>query len=88
MAEPFMEAVMMNDEDEELQDLIDGGAVVDEPDWLGRTALIIAATEGLTEVVNILLENDAEADAVDQRGRSALIWASGNGSAEAGTSKL
>ena len=83
MAESFMEAVMMNDEDEELQDLIDGGAVVDGPDWLGRTALIIAATEGLTEVVNILLENDAEADAVDQRGRSALIWASGNGSAEA-----
>ena len=83
MAESFMEAVMMNDEDEELQDLIDGGAVVDEPDWLGRTALIIAATEGLTDAVNILLENEAEADAIDQHGRSALIWASGNGSAEA-----
>ena len=83
MREAFLQAVMDDDEDEELQELIEGGAIVDEPDWLGRTALILAAAAGMTGVMSILLEAGADPDATDQHGRSALLWASGGGWVEA-----
>ena len=83
MREAFLETVMNDDEDDELQELIDGGAIVDEPDWLGRTALILAAAAGMTGVMSVLLEAGAEPDATDYHGRSALLWASGGGWVEA-----
>ena len=83
MREAFLQAVMDDDEDEELQELIEGGAIVDEPDWLGRTALILAAAAGMTGVMSILLESGADPDAIDHHGRSALLWASGGGWVEA-----
>ena len=83
MREAFLQAVMDDDEDEELQELIEGGAIVDEPDWLGRTALILAAAAGMTGVMSILLEAGADPEATDQHGRSALLWASGGGWVEA-----
>jgi ankyrin repeat protein len=44
-------------------------------DEQGRTALILAATEGHTSTVKTLIANGADVKDTDQQGKTALIWA-------------
>lgn len=55
---------------------IEQGLDVDEADAGGRTPLMMAAFEGITEVVALLLEHGAELDRRDEAGRTALMYAS------------
>lgn len=51
-----------------IQNLLDQGMLVDEADYDGRTALHLAASEGHTSVVKLLLENKADVNPIDRRG--------------------
>ncbi len=55
---------------------LEQGLDVNKADPEGRTALMMAAFEGYTEVVEVLLDYDAEVDRRDGSGRTALIYAS------------
>ena len=55
---------------------LEQGLDVDRTDPNGRTALMMAAFEGYTEVVEVLLDHGAEVDRIDVSGRSALMYAS------------
>jgi hypothetical protein len=63
--------------------LLAKGAPVDEPDPLGRTALMYAASQGHADVVRQLLEAGARHEARDPDGNTALLLAANNGHAEA-----
>lgn len=52
------------------------GMDVNQSDADGRTALMMAAFEGYTEVVKLLLQSGAEVDLLDGAGRSAVLFAS------------
>lgn len=44
-------------------------------DYMGKTALIIAAAEQTSEMVSLLIKHKAEVNAIDNHGRSALMEA-------------
>ncbi len=52
------------------------GLDIDKTDPDGRTALMMAAFDGYTEVVDLLLDHDAEVDRRDDAGRTAIMYAS------------
>ena len=55
---------------------LEQGLDVNKTDPDGRTALMIAAFDGYTEVVDLLLDYDAEVDRSDGAGRTAMMYAS------------
>jgi ankyrin repeat protein len=52
---------------------------VNKPTFSGRTALHIAAEQGRTDIVSMLLGNGASPDVQDQDGATALYLAAGEG---------
>jgi ankyrin repeat protein len=55
---------------------LEQGLDVNQADANGRTALMVAAFEGYTEVVGFLLDHGAEVDRLDGAGRTAVMYAS------------
>jgi ankyrin repeat protein len=55
--------------------LLGAGADVNATDFLSRTPLIVASTNGHSQVVNFLLEHGALFEAKDVLGKTALHWA-------------
>jgi ankyrin repeat protein len=55
--------------------LAEYGAILDEKNNDGTTALIFASQNGNNEVVKVLLENGANPDLKDNNGKSALDYA-------------
>ena len=55
---------------------LEQGLDVNAADADGRTAMMMAAFEGYTEVVEVLLQYGAEVDRLDGAGRTALMYAS------------
>ena len=82
MRKALFEAVE-NDEEEELQELVEAGARVDDIDWQGRTALMHAAAQGLLGATETLLSLESSCEQQDHTGATALLWAAGNGEDEA-----
>ncbi len=61
---------------ERVRQSLDQGLDVDKAGPDGRTALMMAAFEGYTEVAEVLLDHGAEVDRIDVSGRTALMYAS------------
>ncbi|EFP81384.2 uncharacterized protein PGTG_07005 [Puccinia graminis f. sp. tritici CRL 75-36-700-3] len=57
---------------------------IEIPDAMGWTALIIAASAGITEVVSELIHAGANVNAVNQKGQTALHYAASKGRLEIG----
>jgi len=55
---------------------LEQGLDVNKADPDGRTALMMAAFDGYTEIVDLLLDYDAEVDRRDSAGRTATMYAS------------
>ena len=55
--------------------LLDRGADINVKDNDGRTALITAASGGMTDVVRVLLQRGADMDVEDHLGRTAGMYA-------------
>ena len=53
----------------------DQGILVDDTDELGRTALMFAAFNGHTDVIELLLANGADVNAQNDEGRTPLMFA-------------
>ena len=64
-------------ETERVKQLLDEGALLDEKDEDGDTALMLASLEGHTKVVQLLLDKGALLDAVDAREDTALLRLTG-----------
>ena len=58
-----------------LKKLLVNGAVADEQDTTGKTALMISAQRGDTEILKTLLQNNASVDLQDSEGSTAIISA-------------
>jgi hypothetical protein len=82
MRKALFEAVE-NEEEEELQELVEAGARVDDIDWQGRTALMLAAAQGSLGATETLLALDSSCEQQDHTGATALLWAAGSGHDEA-----
>ena len=54
---------------ERVKQLLDAGALLDEKDTDGDTALMLASLEGHTEVVKLLLDKGASVDEKDEGGK-------------------
>ena len=67
----------------EVQRLIAGGYDVNAKNYLGETALMIAAQNNSADVARLLLEAGADVKATDEYGNTALMWAAGNNSLDA-----
>ena len=82
---PLMLAARRRHAASTLRLLLDAGAEVDGTDQYGRTALMMAARQGLVENMRILLDAgaDANARASLRRGNTALELAARNGHGEA-----
>ena len=78
MRKALFEAVE-NEDEEELQELVEAGARVDDVDWQGRTALTHAAAQGSLGAIATLLSLEARCEQQDHTGATALLWAAGNG---------
>jgi ankyrin repeat protein len=63
----------------EVHRLVGAGADVNAKDFLSRTPLIVASTNGHSQVVNELLEHGALYEAKDVLGNTALHWACSEG---------
>ena len=63
----------------EVQRLIAGGYDVNAKNYLGETALMIAAQNNSADVARLLLEAGADVNAKDDEGKTALMWAADNG---------
>jgi ankyrin repeat protein len=61
---------------ERVRQSLEQGLDVNKTDADGRTALMMAAFEGYTVVVELLLDNGAEVDFADGVGRTAIMYAS------------
>ena len=61
---------------ERVRQSLEQGLDVNEADDGGRTPLMMAAFDGITEVVALLLEHGARVDQRDGTGRTALMYAS------------
>ncbi len=68
---------------EVVQTLASNGAVLDEKDKVGRTALMWAAYFNQTEIMPVLMSNGASIDELDDEGHSALDLAQQNNSHDA-----
>ena len=82
MRKALFEAVE-NEDEEELQELVESGARVDDVDWQGRTALMHAAAQGLLGATETLLTLASECEQQDHAGATALLWAAGCGQDDA-----
>jgi uncharacterized protein len=60
----------------EVQDFLRRGVDPDAADADGRTGLMLAAYNGHTDIVNLLLDTDVRVNRADQLGRTALMYAS------------
>ena len=60
---------------ERVRQSLQQGLDVNKADAEGRTALMMAAFDGYTEVVELLVEHGAEVDLCDGAGRTALMYA-------------
>ena len=67
---------------ERVRQLLDNGALVDEKNNNGSTALMLASASGHTEVVQLLHGKGAAVDEKDEDGNTALMWASRRGHTE------
>lgn len=70
-----LQAAALNGNLQAVREAIDQGVPVDEPDELGRTALMFAAYNGHTEVVNLLIDVGAEVNLKNNEGRTPLMFA-------------
>jgi ankyrin repeat protein len=59
---------------EGIKDLVNSDVDVNFRDIDGRTALHIASCQGLTQVVDLLLDHGAEIDPKDRWGSTVCIW--------------
>ena len=64
---------------EKIEDFLDAGTRVESRDRLGRTGLLLAASEGRDWAVRLLLRNNADVNAVSDAGSTALMLAARNG---------
>ncbi len=71
-----------NEDINNIKNLIEKGADVDVRNWLRRTALHYAASEGNVDVAKVLIENEADVDAKDDDGWTVLHWAAWNGNVD------
>lgn len=78
MTKALFEAVE-NDDEDEIEELVEAGARLDAVDWLGRTALLLAAANGQVSATEKLLSLECKVDFEDHAGGTALMWAAGNG---------
>ena len=62
-----------------IEQLVDEGVNINEPDSRGYTPLMYAVWSGKTETVKILIDKGADLNAKDKNGYTALLWASSYG---------
>lgn len=62
--------------------LLNAGVAVDQPGFIGRTSLIMAATEGQVDVVELLIDRGADINLLDAADGSALHYATLEGHGE------
>ena len=62
-----------------VKELVDGGADVNETDSVGRTALMIAAKHGESEIARVLMQAGADVRVVTKEmGKPTLMWSMGH----------
>lgn len=71
-----LRVVALNGNIEIVQNAIEQGMDNQEPDELGRTALMFAAYNGHIDIVQLLAENDSEINQSNSEGRTPLMFAS------------
>jgi hypothetical protein len=84
----LMWAIEYSSHTEVVRLLLDKGALLDEKNKWGRTALIHASVSGHTEMVRLLLDKGALLDEKDQEGKTALMLASWQGVSAMGQTEV
>ena len=70
-AQPLLSFAVINDDRENLDTLLDGGARINEPDWCGRTALMLAIEHQNYALASYLLDRGADPAIKDRHGKTA-----------------
>ncbi|XP_044005263.1 protein TANC2 isoform X2 [Aphidius gifuensis] len=68
-AERLLKSSSLSDDDNNSINLLE------QCDTMGRTSLMLASSEGHTNLINLFLENNASIEAIDNEGLTALCWA-------------